>query len=731
MKKRVVVCGSRFGQFYLEAVAGSESYELAGILANGSTRSRACAKRYHTNLYTDVHQLPADIDLACVVIKSGVLGGNGIRIASELMERHISVLLEQPIHERELIECYKIAKRCGVSFQVCNLYGKLPAVRKFISLSQEIVKKQHCLYFNIDLATQVSYPLARILLELFEDVTSFSVEEVLRGTSPFQTLLLKLDDIPVHIRAQNQVDAQISDSYMHLFFQMTLGVDAGSLMLTEGDGMILWRERLKLPHTQFIPGDFEKGEFEDLEREHSRILQMPSYGNYRELLREGWTAGIVETLDELAADTDPQEKQRQMAVLGRKEIRAAKLWHEISNALGYPDEVTREAPSAFAIGDVLRACDLQLSNEQRYASVTETEIRAGVRQLNRAALLSMLYVFQGAGVLQDTAVSHEKSELLQKVEKKPQFTYILERWLSKLTEHHLVAEEGTCYRALEEQILPEAFEEEWNKAREMWDFKLGPERVSTYFYQNALHLKQLLNGESSANEFLFPEGSDEIANDLYRNTLIAWYMNHVIAKQVEKVCRRKQEVTILEIGAGTGATTDAVLEHLKTCNLQERIFRYWYTDLSEYFLHKAQERYENEAWMVTGILDMEKDLREQGIMEESQDILVAAGVLNNAGDTSAVLRQWKRVLKPGGMLLISEAVEESVQMLISQVFMMEEAADERREIASTFLSYPLWLDIFKRAGLHLLASFPAERENLCAFGQRVFLLEKGGGGYVA
>lgn len=87
---RTLVCGSRFGQFYLEALkALPEQFELVGLLVKGGKRSKKCAERYGIPLYTEVDQLPADIDLACVVLRSGLMGGIGTEFSLKLLERGI------------------------------------------------------------------------------------------------------------------------------------------------------------------------------------------------------------------------------------------------------------------------------------------------------------------------------------------------------------------------------------------------------------------------------------------------------------------------------------------------------------------------------------------------------------------------------------------------------------------------------------------------------------------
>ena len=82
---RVLVCGSRFGQFYLEALKllPESEYEIVGLFAQGSDRSQIGANHYQIPLYTDINQLPADIDLACVVIRSSVMGGVGTDLADD------------------------------------------------------------------------------------------------------------------------------------------------------------------------------------------------------------------------------------------------------------------------------------------------------------------------------------------------------------------------------------------------------------------------------------------------------------------------------------------------------------------------------------------------------------------------------------------------------------------------------------------------------------------------
>lgn len=99
---KVLICGSTFAQFYMLALEmSSDIFEFCGILAEGSARSVKCAEKYNIPFYSDIDELPQDIDIACVVVRSGVLGGNGTELSCRLLERGINVIQEQPLHKKE------------------------------------------------------------------------------------------------------------------------------------------------------------------------------------------------------------------------------------------------------------------------------------------------------------------------------------------------------------------------------------------------------------------------------------------------------------------------------------------------------------------------------------------------------------------------------------------------------------------------------------------------------
>ena len=133
--KNCIICGSRFGQFYIEAIRKHDDINICGLLANGSQRSVDCAEFYQLNLYTHIDEIPSHIDFACVAIKSEVQVVKAI-LLPKAITKGIDVIFEQPISEREYAELYGVARKINVILQFaiyivdCHQYKILSKIIK-------------------------------------------------------------------------------------------------------------------------------------------------------------------------------------------------------------------------------------------------------------------------------------------------------------------------------------------------------------------------------------------------------------------------------------------------------------------------------------------------------------------------------------------------------------------------------------------------------------------------
>ncbi|KXX72797.1 Lovastatin diketide synthase LovF, partial [Madurella mycetomatis] len=113
---------------------------------------------------------------------------------------------------------------------------------------------------------------------------------------------------------------------------------------------------------------------------------------------------------------------------------------------------------------------------------------------------------------------------------------------------------------------------------------------------------------------------------------------------------RTPHLRVLEIGAGTGATTDLVLQ-----GLQGNFYSYTFTDVSAGFFPAARERFRRVGpRMRFQKLDITRDPTEQGFAPGSFDLIVAANVLHVTPRLATALANVRRLLRPDGRLLMQE-----------------------------------------------------------------------------
>ncbi|GIQ70290.1 methyltransferase [Xylanibacillus composti] len=750
---RTVVCGSRFGQFYLEAVTAlPDQFELVGLLGKGSERSKLCAERCGVPLYTEIAQLPDRLDLACVVLRSGVMGGDGTALTLELLARGVHVIQEQPVHHKDLADCLRAARQNGVHYMTGDLYAHLPAVRRFIACARVLLEQQQALYIDAACATQVSYPMMHMLMEALPSIRPWTINHVLKDDGPFQVLSGLLGNIPITLRAHNEVNPEDPDNYLHLLHSLTIGVAGGSLSLVDTHGPVVWRPRLHVPDVPDIPGELKAGAHAHLLARSEQVLGPAATDSYRDILLEQWPRAIGRDLLQMSSmirgDTVADTRAQQ-------ELLCSRQWQQLTQALGYPVLRQHRGHQPLSVDCLLEAAALIAEDAQERAAPSQasagspdaeqaataiqelsaSQVIACVERLDAAALSSMLFALQSQGTLTASEQAYSETDIFAAAKVAPRHQPVVLRWLRVLAERGYLVKRRNGFLAVE-QITKDVVELRWQSAMEAWAGKLGSRRIVDYLIANAERLQQLMRDEQQAALLLFPEGRMDIAHALYRDTAIARYLNQSAADAVQRIADAKLAASaaltagqaglrILEVGAGTGATTDAVASRLKAAHANGLELEYLFTDISRFFMAAARERYSDCPWMRYQLVDIDQSLFAQGLQPESVDIVIAAGMLNNARDTDRIVQDLLECLVPGGWLLVTEPVKEFTEMLISQAFMMTVPEDDRRNTNTTFMSVGQWLDVFDRAGAREVTVLPDESHPLAPLGQKLFAVRKG------
>lgn len=161
------------------------------------------------------------------------------------------------------------------------------------------------------------------------------------------------------------------------------------------------------------------------------------------------------------------------------------------------------------------------------------------------------------------------------------------------------------------------------------------------------HLLHVLRTGTSMLEFMNKDG---LLNAFYEDGLVSGPNNRWLARVVAQVAHRFPAMNILEVGAGTGATSKSIISALGPA-----FSSYTFTDVSASFLLTAEQNFSEESdRMVYKTFDMEHEPSTQDFVEGFHDVVVAMNVLHIMADLEASMANVRRLLKPGGYLIVGE-----------------------------------------------------------------------------
>ena len=149
-----------------------------------------------------------------------------------------------------------------------------------------------------------------------------------------------------------------------------------------------------------------------------------------------------------------------------------------------------------------------------------------------------------------------------------------------------------------------------------------------FFLRVTQNLARILNGDLDPLTFMF-EG--DWVSDFYREVNRKVICYEPLNRFLDAIVHKDPKIRVLEIGAGTGATTDFILEALSQSGQGSSnvlgCARYDYTDISPAFFEAAADRYKRHGSKLRfRILDIETNPSKQGFEIGTYDLLIAASV---------------------------------------------------------------------------------------------------------
>jgi malonyl CoA-acyl carrier protein transacylase/acyl carrier protein/SAM-dependent methyltransferase len=167
-------------------------------------------------------------------------------------------------------------------------------------------------------------------------------------------------------------------------------------------------------------------------------------------------------------------------------------------------------------------------------------------------------------------------------------------------------------------------------------------------------LADCLSGKADPIGLIFRDANArELLSDVYLNAPMFKAGTMVLARYLAGVLENaggKREIKILELGAGTGGTTNYLLEELTRDKSNK--FTYTFTDLSSSLVMAAKKKFKKYPFMEYTTLDIEKDPAQQFLGQ--YDIIISTNCIHATKDLVVSTTNIRRMLRPDGILCLCE-----------------------------------------------------------------------------
>ncbi|WP_341269072.1 condensation domain-containing protein [Morganella morganii] len=288
--------------------------------------------------------------------------------------------------------------------------------------------------------------------------------------------------------------------------------------------------------------------------------------------------------------------------------------------------------------------------------------------LEARALQGIAATLTQHGLFTQAHQTADQDSICRRLKVLPQFERIVRQWLRALCSTGWLYQDGrnfVCLQPLSRVPSPPA------APASVWG-----DTLSAYLDRSIERHTQLLQGTCPALELFFTD-DDAVTRALYAENPAA----QCVTRNVEYIVRalsQSDETTdglrALEVGAGTGATTGAVLNALG-----KHLHSYHYTDVSVLFLDDARKRFAARDDLTYGIFDINQPVDYTQHPPGGYDLVIAAQVMHDAGHIVRSLRRIGSLMRPGARLVLIETTHSDSLLQMASVGFIEGLGNYRDE----------------------------------------------------
>lgn len=171
------------------------------------------------------------------------------------------------------------------------------------------------------------------------------------------------------------------------------------------------------------------------------------------------------------------------------------------------------------------------------------------------------------------------------------------------------------------------------------------------------NLDKILAGETNAIKLLM---EDDLLQELYSTGFMFRGAYTQIQHLLDLLAHKNPKMRILEIGGGTGGASVPILNTLAANTAFKRFDSFDFTDPEDWRIPDAQMTLSDFNGVSFQALDVRNDPMAQGCEEASYDLIIAHGNSIQFAEPAEALKHARRLLRPGGRLLVQAITRPSL-----------------------------------------------------------------------
>ncbi len=335
-----------------------------------------------------------------------------------------------------------------------------------------------------------------------------------------------------------------------------------------------------------------------------------------------------------------------------------------------------------------------------------------VQQLSTALIC---HYFQSSGINMEVGKVYTFTQCKRELDILPKFNKFFNFFVQVLVEDGLVSVSGDRIEIIGELPVQEIIETVHTLLEKDYP---GALPIYDLVMHCTAHYKQALSGEIPSIAVLFPGGSSELLDAVSQKdswmSSTGFYIERIIglvSKYIDAVVGQRP-VKILEVGAGRGELTKALLPVLKGLDVS-----YFFTDIGSTFVNEAQKNFSADYDFVNfQKFDACADPMAQGLEPFTFDIILSLDVIHATPSLVGTITNLQSLLVPGGWMGLLENTS-SLRLVnlawgLADGWWDFEDGDIRQ--VTPLISVEKWLNLLRTLDFEVVESFTAPGKSLGA-----------------